>query len=69
MEVSPWEMQTKIPESQFKLLSDDPKVINRFCTRYHIMYSTKRVTIFEAEYLFKEATSLIRYLQNEYHLK
>ena len=66
---SPREMQTKIPDSDFKLLSDDPKVINRFCTRYHIMYSTKRVTIFEAEYLFKEATSLIKYLQNEYHLK
>ena len=37
---SPCEMQTAIPE--FKLLSDDPKVINRFCTRYHIMYSTKK---------------------------
>jgi len=66
---SPRVMTTKIPDSQFKLLSDDPKVINRFCTRYHIMYSTKRVTIIEAEYLFKEATSLIKYLQKEYHLK
>jgi len=66
---SPREMPTSIPDNQFKLLSDDPKVINRFCTRYHIMYSTKKVTIFEAEYLFKEATSLVKYLQNEYHLK
>ena len=63
------DMQTKIPDSCFKLLSNDPKIINRFCTRYHIVYSTKRVTSMEAKYLINEATSLIKYLQDEYHLK
>jgi len=66
---SPLEMPTSIPESQFKLLSDDPKVINRFCIRYHIIYSTKRVTSNQAKYLFNEATALIKYLQKEYHLE
>ena len=66
---SPREMPTTIPDSQFKLLSDDPKTINRFCTRYHIMYSTKRVTSIQAKYLFNEATELIKYLKKEYHLK
>jgi hypothetical protein len=55
------------PDDHYKLLSDDPTVINRFCTRYHIMYSTKRLTSINARYLFDEASSLIRYLQNEYH--
>jgi len=53
----------------YKLLTNDPAVINRFCTRYHIMYSTKRVTSIYGRHLFDEATSLIRYLQNEYHFK
>jgi hypothetical protein len=66
---SPLKMPTSIPDSQFKLLSDDPKVINRFCTRYHVMYSTKRVTSNQAKHLFNEATELIKYLQNEYHLE
>ena len=66
---SPREMPTSIPDNQFKLLSDDPKVINRFCTRYHVMYSTKRVTSNFAKYLSNEASELIKYLQNEYHMK
>jgi hypothetical protein len=66
---SPREIPTSIPDNQFKLLSDDPKAINRFCTRYHIMYSTKRVTSNQAKYLFNEATELIKYLQEEYHFK
>ena len=66
---SPREMPTSIPDNQFKLLSDDSKVINRFCTRYHIMYSTKRVTSNQAKNLIKEATELIKYLQREYHLE
>ena len=65
---SPREMSTSIPDNQFKLLSDDPKVINRFCTRYHFMYSTKRVTSNFAKYLTNEASELIKYLQKEYHL-
>ena len=39
---SPRQMPITIPDDQFKLLSNDPKVINRFCTRYHIIYSTKK---------------------------
>ena len=66
---SPGELPTKTPDSEYKLLSSDAGVINRFCTRYHIMYSTKRVTIMQAKYLFNEAASLIKYLQNEYHFK
>jgi len=66
---SPREMPTSIPDNQFKLLSDDPKVINRFCTRYHVMYSTKRVTSNFAKYLTNEASELIKYLQKEYHLE
>ena len=66
---SPREMPTSIPDDQFKLLSDDPKVINRFCTRYHVMYSTKRVASNFAKYLTHEASELIKYLQMEYHLK
>ena len=66
---SPREFPTSIPDSQFKLLSDDPKVINRFCTRYHVMYSTKRVTSNWAKNLINEATELIKYLQEEYRLK
>jgi len=66
---SPREMPTSIPDNQFKLLSDDPKVINRFCTRYHIMYSTKRVTSNQAKNLITEATELMKYLQKEYHLE
>jgi len=49
-------------------LSDDPKTINSFCTRYHIMYSTKRVTSNQAKNLINEATELIKYLEEEYHL-
>jgi len=66
---SPREMPTSIPDNQFKLLSDDSKVINRFCTRYHIMYSTKRVTSNQAKNLITEATELMKYLQKEYHLE
>jgi hypothetical protein len=66
---SPRQMPTNIPDSQFRLLSDDPKVINRFCIRYHAIYSTKRVTSIQAKYLNSEATGLIKYLKNEYHLK
>ena len=66
---SPREMPTSIPDNQFKLLSDDPKVINRFCTRYHVMYSTKKVTSNFAKYLSNEASELIKYLTKEYHLE
>jgi hypothetical protein len=66
---SPREFPTSIPDSQFQLLSDDPKVINRFCTRYHVMFSTKRVTSIQAKNLINEATELIKYLQREYHLE
>ena len=65
---SPGQMPTTIPDNQFKLLSDDPKTINSFCTRYHIMYSTKRVTSNQAKNLINEATELIKYLKEEYHL-
>jgi len=58
-----------IPDSHFTLLSNDPKIINRFCIRYHIIYSTKKVVSLEAKRFVNEATSLITYLQNEYHLK
>jgi len=53
----------------FALLSHDPIVINSICTRFHIMYSTKRVVSMQAERFIKEATSLIQYLKEEYHLK
>jgi hypothetical protein len=66
---SPRQMPTSIPDNQFILLSDDPKAINRFCTRYHVIYSTKRVTSNQAKYLISEATELIKYLKNDYHLK
>jgi len=56
-------------ENQREHYSDDPKVINRFCTRYHVMYSTKRVTSNFAKYLTNEASELIKYLQKEYHMK
>ncbi len=65
---SPSVMSTNIPDSQFKLRSNDAGVINRFCTRYHIMYSTKRVAMFNAKNFIKEATLLIKYLKDEYHL-
>jgi hypothetical protein len=65
---SPWVMPA-IPDNQFRLLSDDSKVINRFCTRYHIMYSTKKVTSLQAKFLIKAAIELINYLQQEYHIK
>jgi len=66
---SPRQMPTTIPDSQFKLMSNDPKVINRFCTRYHIIYSTKKVTSIMAGSLNNAATELIKYLKEEYHLK
>ena len=66
---SPRVMPTSIPDSHFKLLSTDPKAINRFCTRYHVMYSTRKVTSLQAKYLFNEASELIKYLKNEYHLE
>jgi hypothetical protein len=66
---SPGLLPPETPDNRYKLLSNDPKLINRFCTRYHIMYSTKRVTMFQAKYLFNEAALLIKYLQNEYHFK
>ena len=66
---SPGDIHTTLPDSSFKLLSIDPRVINRICTRYHIMYSTKKVTSTNAKYLINEATSLINYLRDEYHLK
>jgi hypothetical protein len=66
---SPGQLPTRIPDNQYKLLSDDPKTINHFCTRYHFIYSTKRVTSIQAKHLFNEATELIKYLKNEYHLK
>ncbi|HEY5968710.1 MAG TPA: hypothetical protein VIU35_12105 [Chitinophagaceae bacterium] len=66
---SPRQMPTSIPDNQFKLLSDDPKAINRFCTRYHAIYSTKRVTSIQAKYLINKAAELIKYLKKEFHLK
>jgi hypothetical protein len=66
---SPGQMPTSIPDNQFKLLSNDLKIINRFCTRYHVIYSTKKVTSNMAGSLNKAAAELIKYLQNEYHLK
>ena len=66
---SPREMPMNTPGSHFSLLSNDPKAINRFCMRYHIMYSTKRVVSMSAKHFIALATSLIIYLQNEYHLK
>jgi hypothetical protein len=66
---SPRQVPTTIPDDQFKLLSNDPKVINRFCTRYHIIYSTKKVTLIMAGSLNNAATELIKYLEKEYHLK
>ena len=66
---SPRQMPANVPDSQFKLLSNDQKVINRFCTRYHIIYSTKKVTLMMAGSLNNAATELKKYLENEYHLK
>jgi len=58
-----------IPESHFVLLSSDPQIINAVCARYHFMYSTKKVVNVQAERFIKQATSLLNYLQKEYHLK
>jgi hypothetical protein len=66
---SPEDWSARIPDDHFILLSDDPKVINRFCIRYHIMFSTKRVVSNEAKHYVTEAASLIMYLQKEYHLE
>jgi len=58
-----------LPESHFTLMSNDPGIINSFCTRYHFIYSTKKVISIEAKGFIDQATSLIEYLKKEYHLK
>ena len=55
--------------NQVRLLSNDPTVINSFCIRYHIMYSTKKIVSEEAKGIIMQATELISYLQKEYHLE
>jgi hypothetical protein len=52
-----------IPEDQFVLLSKDPSVINSFCTRYHFIYSTKKVVSEEVKRFIEQTTKLITYLQ------
>jgi|SRR6188474_1294646 len=58
-----------ISESHFVLPSNDPGLINSFCTRYHFIYSTRKVISLETERFISQATSLIAYHQNEYDLK
>jgi hypothetical protein len=59
----------EIPESHFALLSDDPEIINAVCTRYHFMYSTKKVVNVEAKRFINQATTLLTLLQKKYHLE
>ncbi len=58
-----------IPGERFTLLSNDPAIINAVCTRFHIMFSTKKVVISNAKRFIISATALIRLLQRDYHLK
>jgi len=58
-----------IPEDHFALLNADKKIINTICTRYHFMYSTKKVISLDAKKFIDQAAVLIEYLQKEYHLE
>ncbi len=57
-----------IPETRFSLLTRDPVIINELCTRFHIMYSFKKVVSAEASQFIVKADALIDYLKKEYHL-
>ncbi|MEO6612707.1 MAG: hypothetical protein ABIT05_08515 [Chitinophagaceae bacterium] len=58
-----------IPESHFSLLTKDPVIINEICTRFHLIYSFKKVVSSEAGGFIKDAAALIGYLKKEYHLE
>ena len=61
--------KTDIPEDHFALLKADEKTINTICTRYHFMYSTKKVISLDAKKFIEQAASLIDFLKKEYHFK
>jgi hypothetical protein len=61
--------KTDIPEDHFALLKSDEKTINTICTRYHFMYSTKKVISLDAKKFIEQAASLIDFLKKEYHVK
>ena len=56
------------PEGQVELLSNDPQIINTVCTRFHTMYSTKKVVISSGTTFIKEASVLIARLQKHYRI-
>ena len=58
-----------IADNRFILLSNDPVVINNICTRFHIMYSYRKVVSVMANRYINQATDLIVYLQDKYHMK
>jgi hypothetical protein len=58
-----------IEDSRFTLLTNNPTIINKFCFRYHFIYSAKKVVAARAKGFMEKATALIVYLKKEYHLK
>jgi hypothetical protein len=56
------------PTTNPPFVTNDPAVINEICMRFHFIYGTHRVIMMDNERLKKKATSLIRLLQEEYHL-
>lgn len=58
-----------LPEKEFILLNTSLPAINRFCMRYHIAFSTKKVVSQQALRFIKEAESLINFLSEIYHLR
>ena len=59
----------ELPNGDFALLNNDEKIINTICTRYHFMYSTKKVISIGAKPYIERAASLIGFLKKEYHLE
>jgi hypothetical protein len=66
---SPDPLTPNFPGANAKLLSEDPQIINAVCSRYHYMYSTKKVLIRYGENLINIATRLIILLKNKYNLE
>ena len=67
--VREWGLRNEmIPEDRFVLLSDDEKLINSVCARYHFMYSTKKIVFGAARNFIGQANELMKHLQTEYNI-
>ena len=57
------------PSPEPALLSNEEGIINGVCARYHFMYGTRKVIQVEGKVLLASGERLVRWLQEEYHLK